>query len=106
MIPRKKMVIKNRTLADYGQIDFDYPIKLRVKEFTVRHKNGSIHKRGPCLSLQQFNPEGHFLSAVSIKLSELGRLRMSLAALGFAINYFDAGIKEHKDKKIGRGNLG
>lgn len=72
--PRDKMVRRNRTLADLGEIRTTYPIKLRVKQFTVAHKDGSNHHRGPCLSLQQFNPKGHFLSAISVDAGEMDLL--------------------------------
>jgi len=71
---RDKMVKKNRTLAELGEIRTAYPIKLRVKAFTVEHQDGSNHHRGPCLSLQQFNPQGHFLSAISIDAGEMDLL--------------------------------
>lgn len=70
MIPKKKMVLKNKTITDLGIIPLDFPIKMRIKEFAVQHKDGSIHKRGPCLSLQQFNRKNHFLSAISIELKD------------------------------------
>lgn len=72
--PRDKMVKKNRTLADLGELRTAYPIKLRVKVFTVEHRDGSNHHRGPCLSLQQFNPAGHFLSAISVDAGEMDLL--------------------------------
>ena len=89
MIPRKSMVRKSKTIAELGQIDCDYPIKLRIKEFEVQHKNGSIHKRGPCLSLQQFNSNGHFLSAISIDIKDFWRLRHALDGIKLTIYKYE-----------------
>ena len=69
-VPRKKMLLKSKTLAEIGIIEISYPIKVRIKEFEIRHRDGSIVNRGPCVSLQQFNPEGRFLSAISFDLTE------------------------------------
>ncbi len=85
-VPRSKMLRKSRTLADLGSIHTDYPIKLRVKEFEIARQNGSVIRRGPCVSLQQFNPAGHFLAAISFNLEEtdsfLKGLSSCLRALG------------------------
>jgi len=70
LVPRFKMVRKSRTLAELGTIPTDYPIKLRVKEFQVATKAGTLITRDPCISLQQFNPNGHFLAAISFNLEE------------------------------------
>ena len=77
-IPRNKMVRKNRTLADLGTIRTDYPIEVRVKEFEVIHADGKVFRRGPCISLQQFNPDGHFLAAISFDLDETGKFKKGL----------------------------
>lgn len=74
MIPKAKMVKNNTTLAELGTIETDYPIRLRLKYFEVVHKDGSTHVRGRCLSLQQFTPSGHFVSAISIREEELHKL--------------------------------
>lgn len=70
-VPRSKMVRKSRTLADLGSIKTAYPIRVRVKEFEIVHKNGATISRGPCISIQQFNPAGRFLAAISFNLEEI-----------------------------------
>ncbi len=86
LVPRSKMVRKSRTLAELGIIPTDYSIKVRVKEFQVATKTGTLITRGPCVSLQQFNPDGHFLAAISFNLEEtesfLTGLSTCLRALG------------------------
>ena len=75
-IPYRKMVRSKQILAEFEPVTLTdgYVLKFRVMTFVLANANGEEYERGPCLSIQLFNSNNHFLRAISVEVDDLPRL--------------------------------